>query len=55
MEAKIKTPNSKLQAPEKFQTSTSNRNTRVEFLKLDAWMFSGCWMLVLGAFCRSTI
>jgi hypothetical protein len=46
----MEAPNSKLQAPEKLQTSTSKQIVRAESLKLDAWMFSGCWMLVLGAF-----
>jgi hypothetical protein len=51
----MEAPNSKLQAPEKLQTSTSNPDARAVHLKLDAWSFSGCWMLVLGAFAASTI
>jgi hypothetical protein len=51
----MEAPNSKLQAPEKLQTSTSKQTARVEFLKLDAWSFSGAWMLELGAFSLSTI
>jgi hypothetical protein len=39
----MEAPNSKLQAPEKLQTSTSKQTARVEFLKLDAWSFSGAW------------
>jgi membrane-associated PAP2 superfamily phosphatase len=51
----MEAPNSKLQAPEKLQTSTSKQIIGAEFLKFGAWMFSGCWMLVLGAFPRATI
>jgi hypothetical protein len=49
----IKAPNSKLQAPEKLQASTSksNRALLIEAgLKPDVWNFSGAWMLVLGIF-----
>jgi hypothetical protein len=45
----MEAPNSKLQAPEKLQTSTSKQIIRAEVLKLGAWMFSGCWMLDVGA------
>jgi hypothetical protein len=51
----MEAPNSKHQAPEKLQTSTFNPDARAAHLRLDTWMFSGCWMLVLGAFRRSTI
>jgi hypothetical protein len=51
----MEAPNSKHQAPEKLQTSTSKQIVRAKLLKPDAWMFSGCWMLVFGAFLRPTI
>jgi hypothetical protein len=41
-------PNSKLQAPEKNQTSNS-KTERVRVSKFDAGNFSGAWCLVLGA------
>jgi hypothetical protein len=44
----IKHPNSKLQAPEKHQASSTN-NHRVPAYNFGAWNFSGAWMLVLGA------
>jgi hypothetical protein len=46
--------NSKHQAPEKLQTSISEQVACPEILRLDAWSFLGCWMLVLGAFLGST-
>jgi hypothetical protein len=36
---------SKLQHPEKFQTSSSKKRT-----VFGAWNFSGAWMLVLGIY-----
>jgi hypothetical protein len=45
----MKHPNSKLQAPEKHQTPSTN-NLRVLPLIFGTWNFSGAWMLVLGAF-----
>jgi predicted metalloprotease len=44
----MKAPNSKLQAPEKFQTSNIKNSASVK-LELGSWCFSGAWMLVLGA------
>jgi hypothetical protein len=41
-------PNSKLQHPEKLQTSNTNRQTRAAGLELRFWSFSVAWMLVLG-------
>jgi hypothetical protein len=41
-ESKHQLPSSKHQSSTKFQTRS---------LKLGAWLFSGAWMLVLGAFC----
>src|SRR6185295_18253854 len=40
-------PNPKHQAPEKLQTSSSNRDARL--LELGAWCFSGAWSLGFGA------
>jgi hypothetical protein len=51
----MEAPNSKLQAPEKLQASTSKKIIRAENLKFGSWVFSGCWMLELGAFSNSTI
>jgi hypothetical protein len=46
----MKAPNSKLQHPEKLQTSTSNQERTPLGLELGVWNFSGAWMLMLGAF-----
>jgi hypothetical protein len=42
-----KAPNSKLQAPEKFQVPKFKRSGCRE-LELGYWSFPGAWMLVLG-------
>jgi hypothetical protein len=44
----MKAPNSKLQAPEKFQTSNIKDGAGLK-LELGSWCFSGAWMVVLGA------
>jgi hypothetical protein len=61
-----KTPSSKLQAPEKSQTSNPKSraagggrtlicpDSRVGTLELEAWSFSGAWNLELGAFLGRT-
>jgi hypothetical protein len=46
--SEMKHPNSKLQAPEKHQASSSNP-VRAQYLMIEAWNFSGAWMLVLEA------
>jgi hypothetical protein len=47
---KTKAPNSKLQHPENIQASSSNGSDVRFGLDVEAWNFSGAWMLVLGAF-----
>jgi hypothetical protein len=42
----MKAPNSNLQAPEKFQASSSQ--TGGGGLEFENWSFSGAWMLALG-------
>src|SRR5438270_9533782 len=44
---RVKAPNSKLQAPEKFQAPRERENW-VAPLELDVWCFSGAWSLVFG-------
>jgi hypothetical protein len=46
----MKAPNSKLQAPEKLQTSSFKREPRLDVLEFEVWNFSGAWMLALGIF-----
>jgi len=51
----MKHPNSKLQAPEKYQASklqllTPFCNASRAGLDVEVWSFSGAWMLVLGIF-----
>jgi hypothetical protein len=41
----MKTPSSKLQAPEKLQTPGAKKE-----LDFGAWCFSGVWSLEIGAF-----
>jgi hypothetical protein len=45
----MKAPTSNFQAPEKLQ-APSFKYDADSCLKFDAWCFSGCWSLVLGAF-----
>jgi len=46
----VKAPNFERQAPEKFQTSSSNENTVRQFEIWEPGAFSGAWLLELGAF-----
>jgi hypothetical protein len=45
--AGAKTPNSKHQAPEKFQASSTQKGQRPR-LEFGNWTFSGVWSLVFG-------
>src|SRR6266581_8465439 len=45
-----KAPNSKLQAPEKFQAPSLQNAPRRSVLELEIWCFSGAWSLEFGAF-----
>jgi hypothetical protein len=45
-----KTPNTNIQAPEKFQTSRFQAAKKRPKLIIGFWCFSGAWMLELGAF-----
>jgi hypothetical protein len=45
----IKAPNSKFQHPENIQAPSAKISVS-HGLKVEAWSFSGAWMLVLGAF-----
>src|ERR1035437_7088128 len=47
--ANAETPNSNLQAPEKFQASNFKAGARFTFLEFDAWRLVLLWMLELGA------
>jgi hypothetical protein len=47
-ESKLQAPSTKLQRSSKFQTPIRTRS-----LQRGAWLFSGVWSLVLGAFCAS--
>jgi hypothetical protein len=47
-EKKLQIPSSKLQRNSKSQTP--NKSAVALALVLEAWSFSGAWMLVLGAF-----
>src|ERR1017187_1713781 len=49
-----KAPSTKLQAPEKHQTSNSKQPSE-RALKFGAWNFSGAWSLVLGCFIFATL
>jgi hypothetical protein len=49
--ANAETPNSNLQAPEKFQASNFKAGARFTFLEFDAWRLVLLWMLELGAWC----
>jgi len=45
------TPSAELQHPEKVQaTSNKARANAATGLVLEVWIFTGAWMLVLGAF-----
>ncbi|PWU19064.1 MAG: hypothetical protein C5B50_07425 [Verrucomicrobia bacterium] len=44
----VKTPNTKLQTPEKHQASNFKPLVRAALLELDAWNFFGAWFLVFG-------
>jgi len=45
---RMKTPNTKLQTPEKLQISSSNMTVSQRHLGFGAWIFSGAWCLVFG-------
>jgi hypothetical protein len=49
---RLKAPNSKLQAPEKFQASITKAiaDSNASGLVFAIWSFNGAWMLALGAF-----
>jgi hypothetical protein len=50
-DAKMKTPSTNIQAPEKLQCASSKSPMKaMPPVKFGAWCFSGAWMLVLGAF-----
>ena len=46
----MKAPNSKAQAPEKHQVSSSKLWLRERSLDVGVWNFSGAWRLELGGF-----
>ncbi|TMP97825.1 MAG: hypothetical protein E6L09_12615 [Verrucomicrobia bacterium] len=46
----MKTPNTKIQTPEKLQISSSNTTAPLLNLGLGAWDFSGVWCLGFGVF-----
>src|SRR4051812_38520514 len=54
--AKLQIPSSKLQIPPwRDKNQTSRKPPRAhKILELDAWCFSGAWMLALGAFSSVT-
>ena len=46
----MKTANSKLRAPEKFQTPSHRARIRTKHLMGETWCFSGVWCLLFGVF-----
>jgi hypothetical protein len=44
----LKTPNTKLQTPEKLQIPSPNAARLLQVLQLEAWDFSGAWSLGFG-------
>jgi hypothetical protein len=46
------TPNSKHQAPEKFQAPNPKCRSDTAELELEIWSFFGVWSLVFGVFIR---
>jgi hypothetical protein len=44
----MKTPNTKIQTPEKLQIPSSNTAVSPRYLEFGAWIFSGVWCLVFG-------
>jgi hypothetical protein len=45
---RLKTANTKIQAPKKFQIPSANTTARQRVLELGAWDFLGAWCLEFG-------